>query len=205
MCFSQLNTAHSFTLRLVVDAEELVERRHRAIQVNNFSNATAFAGISIVRPTTNSRNATFNHSRDAVASSIVNRAPASVFLRLYFVISASIGSASPTNSRCTRTRRFFVSIDNSVISPIPFSLVLTATRAVNASVASFERRRNPRTSPGAAARVSPRWRTFLNGHFLFLHCHDRVPPLNRFDHQQRFGRLLQKASPPRSRRAKSSD
>src|SRR5438046_1341086 len=155
MCFSQLNTAHSFTLRLVVDAEELVERRHRAIHVNNFSNATAFAGSSIVRPTTNSRNATANHSRDAVASSIVNRAPESLFLRLYFVISTSIGSASPTNSRCTRTRRFFVSIDNSVISPIPFILVLTATRAVNASVLSFYRSRTPHTDVGPAARMSP--------------------------------------------------
>ena len=89
-------------------------------------------------------------------------------LRLYFVISTSIGSTSPRNSRRTRTRRFFVSIDNSVISPIPFSLLLTATRAVNASVASFERRRNVRTSPGAAASVSSRWRTFLNDR---VSCH----------------------------------
>jgi hypothetical protein len=116
----------------------------------------------MVRPTTNSRNATANHSRDAVASSIVNRAPESLFLRLYFVISTSIGSASPSNSRRTRTRRFFVSIDNSVISPIPFSQLLLASRAVNASVASFERRRNVRTSPGAASGVSSRWQTFLN-------------------------------------------
>jgi hypothetical protein len=173
-------------------------------QVNNFRSAPAFAGISIVRPTTNSRNATAIHSRDAVASSMVNHAPESSFLRLYLVISTSIGSASPTNSRRTRIRRFFVSIDNSVISPIPFSLLLTATRAVNPSVASFERRKNACTSPWAAARVSPRWRIFLNGRFLFQHCHNRVLSLNRFGHQQRFGRLLQKASPPRSRRAKLS-
>jgi hypothetical protein len=116
----------------------------------------------MVRPTTNSRNATANHSRDAVASSMVNRAAESLFLRLYFVISTSIGSASPSNSRRTRTRRFFVSIDNSVISPIPFSQLFAANRAVNASVASLERRRNVRTSPGAASGVRSRWRTFLN-------------------------------------------
>src|SRR6266481_459840 len=212
MCFSQLNTGHSFTLRLVVDAEELVECRHRAIHVNNFSNATAFAGSSIVRPTTNSRNATANHSRDAVASSIVNRAPESLFLRLYFVISTSIGSASPTNSRRTRTRRVFVSIDNSVISPIPFSLLLMAILAVNASVASFELRRNARTSPSATARISSRWQTFLNGRFLFQHCHNRIPSLNRFGDQQRFGRVVEALvpsaffwlnSPPRSRLIKS--
>ena len=130
------------------------------IHVSNFSRAPAFAGISMVRPTTNSRNATLNHSRDAVASSMVNRAAESLFLRLYFVISTSIGSASPRNSRRTRTRRFFVSIDNSVISPIPFNQLLLATRAVNASVASFERRRNVRTS--LEAGVSSRWRTFLS-------------------------------------------
>ena len=122
----------------------------------------------MVRPMTNSRNATANHSRDAVASSMVKHVAESLFLRLYFVISTSIGSTSPRNSRRTRTRRFFVSIDNSVISPIPFSLLLTATRAVNASVASFERRRNVRTSPGAAASVSSRWRTFLNDR---VSCH----------------------------------
>jgi Trk-type K+ transport system membrane component len=112
-----------------------------AIHVNNFSNAPAFGGRLMLWPTTNSRNATASHSRDAVASSIVNRAPESLFLRLYFVISTSIGSTSPSNSSRTQIRRFFVSIESSVISPMPRNLVLIANRAVKPRVASFERRR----------------------------------------------------------------
>jgi hypothetical protein len=130
--------------------------------VNSFSKAPAFGGILILWPTANSRSATASHSRDAVASSMVKCASEALFLRLYLVISTSIGADSPTSSSRTRIRFFFVSMDNSVISPIPLSLLLIAKRAPKASVASFERRRNVRTSLAAGILLSWRCGIFLS-------------------------------------------